>query len=152
MTTLTLHMSRCLGKKLKRGDEIVLSRMDHDANVAPWLLLADDLGLTVRWMEFDTDTYEFPDDALTKVLTDRTKILAMGMASNCTGTVNDVKRFTAEAKAAGAIVYLDAVQVVRAASGHSVGARGGAEGHLRLQGTPCRGRPSAQIRNGNPLA
>jgi cysteine desulfurase family protein (TIGR01976 family) len=110
MTTLTLHMSRCLGKKLKRGDEIVLSRMDHDANVAPWLLLADDLGLTVRWMEFDTDTYEFPDDALTKVLTDRTKILAMGMASNCTGTVNDVKRFTAEAKAAGAIVYLDAVQ------------------------------------------
>ena len=110
MTSLTLHMSRCLGKKLKRGDEIVLSRMDHDANVAPWLLLADDLGLIVRWIDFDTETYEFPDDALTKVLSDKTRILAMGMASNCTGTVNDTKRFAAEAKKAGAIVYLDAVQ------------------------------------------
>ena len=48
MTTLTLHFSRCLGKSFERGDEIILSRMDHDANVAPWLLLADDLGLVVR--------------------------------------------------------------------------------------------------------
>ena len=110
MTSLTLHMSRCLGKQLKRGDEIVLSRMDHDANVAPWLLLADDLGLVVRWIDFDTETYEFPEDALTKVLSEKTKLLAMGMASNCTGTVNDTKRFAAEAKKAGAIVYLDAVQ------------------------------------------
>jgi cysteine desulfurase family protein (TIGR01976 family) len=110
MTTLTLHMSRCLGKRFRPGDEIVLSRMDHDANVAPWLLLAEDLGLTVRWMDFDTETYEFPDDALSKVLSGRTRLLAMGMASNCTGTVNDVKRFAREAKAAGAIVYLDAVQ------------------------------------------
>lgn len=110
MTSLTFHMSRCLGKRLRRGDEIVLSRMDHDANVAPWLLLAEDLGLAVRWMDFDTDTYEFPDDALTRVLSDRTRILAMGMASNCTGTVNDTKRFAAQARAAGAIVYLDAVQ------------------------------------------
>ncbi len=110
MTSLTLHMSRCLGKQFRRGDEIVLSRMDHDANVAPWLLLAEDLGLTVRWIDFDTETYEFPDDALTRVLSDRTRLLAMGMASNCTGTVNDVKRFAREAKAAGAIVYLDAVQ------------------------------------------
>lgn len=110
MTTLTLHFSRCLGKSLKAGDEIVLSRMDHDANVAPWLLLADDLGLVVRWMDFDPETYEFPVDALTKVLTSKTKLLAMGMASNCTGTVNDVAAFAKEAKAAGAIVYLDAVQ------------------------------------------
>jgi cysteine desulfurase family protein (TIGR01976 family) len=110
MTSLTLHMSRCLGKQFKRGDEIVLSRMDHDANVAPWLLLADDLGLTVRWIDFDTETYEFPEDALTKVLSGKTRLLAMGMASNCTGTVNDTKRFAAEARRAGAIVYLDAVQ------------------------------------------
>jgi cysteine desulfurase family protein (TIGR01976 family) len=110
MTTLTLHMSRCLGKRFRPGDEIVLSRMDHDANVAPWLLLAEDLGLTVRWMDFDTETYEFPEDALSKVLSGKTRLLAMGMASNCTGTVHDVKRFTAEAKAAGALVYLDAVQ------------------------------------------
>jgi cysteine desulfurase family protein (TIGR01976 family) len=110
MTTLTLHFSRCLGKRLKSGDEIVLSRMDHDANVAPWLLLADDLGLRVRWMEFDTGTYEFPDDALSKVLSERTKLVALGLASNCTGTINDVKAFAREAKAAGAIVYVDAVQ------------------------------------------
>jgi cysteine desulfurase family protein (TIGR01976 family) len=110
MTTLTLHFSRCLGKSLKAGDEIILSRMDHDANVAPWLLLADDLGLVVRWMDFDPETYEFPADALTKVLTSKTRLLAMGMASNCTGTVNDVAAFAKEAKAAGAIVYLDAVQ------------------------------------------
>jgi cysteine desulfurase family protein (TIGR01976 family) len=61
-------------------------------------------------MDFDTETYEFPEDALSKVLSGKTRLLAMGMASNCTGTVHDVKRFTAEAKAAGALVYLDAVQ------------------------------------------
>ncbi len=110
MTTLTMAMSRGLGRKFKKGDEIVLSRMDHDSNISPWLLLADDLGLVIKWMEFDTETYEFPDDALSKVLTDRTKLVAMGMASNCTGTVHDVKHFTAQAKAAGALMYLDAVQ------------------------------------------
>ncbi len=110
MTTLTLHFSRCLGKRFQKGDEIILSRMDHDANIAPWLLLADDLGLVVRWMDFDPETYEFPADALTKVLSSKTKVLAMGMASNCTGTVNDVAHFAKQAKAAGAIVYLDAVQ------------------------------------------
>jgi cysteine desulfurase family protein (TIGR01976 family) len=110
MTTLTFHMSRCLGRKFKRGDEIVLSRMDHDANISPWLLLADDLGLVVRWMDFDTETYEFPEDALRKVLSNKTKLVALGFASNCTGTVNDVKAFAKEAKAAGALVYVDAVQ------------------------------------------
>lgn len=110
MTTLTLHFSRCLGRRFHPGDEIVLSRMDHDANVAPWLLLAEDLGLAVRWMEFNTDTYEFPADALQKVLSPKTRLVALGWASNCTGTVNDVKHFAAEAKAAGALVYVDAVQ------------------------------------------
>lgn len=111
MTSLTFHMSRCLGRKFRKGDEIVLSRMDHDANIAPWLLLADDLGLVVRWMDFDTGTYEFPDDALTRVLSDKTKLVAFGMASNCTGTVNDAKHFAKQARAAGALVYLDAVQL-----------------------------------------
>ncbi len=110
MTTLTLHMSRCLALRFSPGDEIVLSRMDHEGNVAPWLLMAEDRGLVVKWMEFNTDSYEFPSDALTKVLSPRTKLLAMGMASNCTGTINDVTAFAREAKAAGALVYLDAVQ------------------------------------------
>jgi cysteine desulfurase family protein (TIGR01976 family) len=111
MTSLTLHMSRCLAKRFKAGDEIVLSQMDHDANVGPWLQMAEDVGMVVKWMEWDTDTYEFPDDALTKVLTDKTKLVCLGYASNCTGTINDVKHFAAEAKRAGALVYIDAVQM-----------------------------------------
>ena len=111
MTTLTLHMSRCLGKAFKRGDEIVLSRMDHDANVSPWLLLAEDLGLKVKWLDFDPETFEFPEDALTRVLSDRTRLVALGHASNCTGTVNDVKHFAKQARTAGALVYVDAVQL-----------------------------------------
>ncbi len=110
MTTLTFHMSRCLAKRFRKGDEIILSRMDHDANVAPWLLMAEDAGMTVRWMEFDAGTYEFPDDALSKVLNSRTKLVAFGYASNCTGTIHDAKRICAEAKAAGALTYVDAVQ------------------------------------------
>jgi cysteine desulfurase family protein (TIGR01976 family) len=110
MTSLTFHFSRCLGKRFTAGDEIVVSRMDHDANISPWLLLAKDLGLTVRFMEFDPETYEFPEDALRKVLSHRTRLVALGQASNCTGTINDVKHFAAEAKAAGALVYVDAVQ------------------------------------------
>ena len=111
MTTLTLHMSRCLGKRFEPGDEIVLSRMDHDANVAPWLLLAEDRGLTVRWMDFDPETYEFAEDALTKVLSRKTRLVAMGFASNCTGTINDVKHFARQAHGAGALFYVDAVQL-----------------------------------------
>jgi cysteine desulfurase family protein (TIGR01976 family) len=111
MTSLTFHFSRCLGKRFKPGDEIVVSRMDHDSNISPWLLLAADLGLTIRFMEFDPETYEFPDDALNKVLTDRTRLVALGFASNCTGTINDVKHFARQAKAAGALVYVDAVQL-----------------------------------------
>ena len=110
MTTLTFHMSRCLGRRFKAGDEIALSRMDHDANIAPWLLLAEDKGLTVRWMDFDPETYEFPEDALTKVLSEKTRLVAFGAASNCTGTINDMQHFAAQAKQAGAIVYVDAVQ------------------------------------------
>jgi len=110
MTTLTFHFSRCLGRMFKPGDEIVLSRMDHDANISPWLLLAEDRGLVVRWMEFDPETYEFPDDALSRVLSSRTRLVALGYASNCTGTINDVKHFASQARAAGALVYVDAVQ------------------------------------------
>ena len=111
MTSLTLHFSRCLAKGFKRGDEIILSRMDHDANVGPWLQMAADVGMVVKWLDFDTDTYEFADDALTKALSSKTRLLAMGMASNCTGTVNDTAAFAKQAKAAGALVYLDAVQM-----------------------------------------
>jgi cysteine desulfurase family protein (TIGR01976 family) len=111
MTTLTLHMSRCIGRQLKSGDEIILSRMDHDANVAPWLLLAEDRELKVRWLDFNAESYEFEDNALDGLLSRRTRLLAIGSASNCTGTINDVRSLAAEARAAGAMVYVDAVQL-----------------------------------------
>ena len=110
MTTITLHMSRSIGKLLKSGDEIVLSRMDHDANIAPWLLLARDLGLEVRWLPFNTETFEFDDDALDKVLTDKTRLVCVGAASNLLGTIHDVKSICEKARAAGALSYIDAVQ------------------------------------------
>jgi cysteine desulfurase family protein (TIGR01976 family) len=111
MTTLTLHMSRCIGRQLKSGDEIILSRMDHDANVAPWLLLAEDRELKVRWLDFNAESYEFEDNALDGLLSRRTRLLAIGSASNCTGTINDVRSLAAEARTAGAMVYVDAVQL-----------------------------------------
>jgi cysteine desulfurase family protein (TIGR01976 family) len=85
--------------------------MDHDANIAPWLLLAEDRGLKVRWLDFNTDSYEFDDDALDGLLGKRTRLLAIGHASNCIGTINEVKDLAAKAKAAGALVYVDAVQL-----------------------------------------
>lgn len=110
MTTLTLQYSRCLARRFAPGDEIVLSRMDHDANVAPWLLMAEDRGLKVRWMEFDVEAYEFPAEALNKAMSEKTRLVAIGMASNCTGTVNDVAQFARQARASGALVFVDAVQ------------------------------------------
>jgi cysteine desulfurase family protein (TIGR01976 family) len=111
MTTLTLHMSRCIGRRLRPGDEIILTRMDHDANIAPWLLLAEDRGLKIRWLDFNTDSYEFDDNALDGLLGERTRLLAIGHASNCIGTINEVKNLAAKAKTAGALVYVDAVQL-----------------------------------------
>jgi len=110
MTTLTLAMARTLGRRLKAGDEIVLTRMDHDANVAPWLSLAEDLGLTVKWLDFSTDTYDYELGQLEELLTARTKLVAVNYASNVIGTMNDVRAITARAKAAGALVFVDAVQ------------------------------------------
>ena len=110
MTTLTFSVSRALGPTLNPGDEILLSRMDHDANVAPWLMLAEDRGLTVRWIDFDPDSYEFDLSRLHEVLTERTRIVAVGYASNLTGTIHDVRTIAAHARAVGALSYVDAVQ------------------------------------------
>lgn len=112
MTTLTLHISRSLGHLFKPGDEIVLSQMDHDANVWPWALLARDLGLTVRWMPFDTKTFEFDLGILDELLSDKTRLLCVGGASNLTGTINDIASICSRAREAGVITYIDAVQSV----------------------------------------
>lgn len=110
MTTLTLHLSRSIGRTLKAGDEIILSRMCHDANVSPWLLLAEDLGLVVKWLPFNTETFEFDLADLDDLLSDRTRLVCVGGASNLTGTVNDVKTICSKAAAAGAWTFIDAVQ------------------------------------------
>jgi cysteine desulfurase family protein (TIGR01976 family) len=112
MTTLTLHLSRSIGRRMQRGDEIILSRMDHDANVAPWMLLARDLGLTLRWLPFDTRSFEFDLSKLDDLITDKTRLICIGGASNMTGTLNDVRTVCRKARDAGALSYIDAVQSV----------------------------------------
>ncbi len=112
MTTLTLYMSRSIGKKMQPGDEIILTRMDHDANVQPWVLLARDLGLEIRWLPFDLDSFEFDLSLLDQILTEKTKLICVGGASNLTGTINDVRTISQKAHDVGAWTYIDAVQSV----------------------------------------
>jgi cysteine desulfurase family protein (TIGR01976 family) len=110
MTSLTLHMSRSLARTLLPGDEIVVTRLDHDANIAPWLLVAEDRGCTVRWVEIDPEDCTWSLDAFKAQITDRTKIVAIGYASNAVGTINPVAEAIKIAHQAGAFVYVDAVQ------------------------------------------
>ena len=112
MTTMTLHVSRSIGRHLKAGDEIILSRMEHDANVEPWVLLARDLDLEIRWLPFDVDTFEFDLAKLDDLLTSKTRLVCIGGASNLIGTINDVKTVCTKAREAGAWSYIDAVQSV----------------------------------------
>jgi cysteine desulfurase family protein (TIGR01976 family) len=110
MTTLTLAMARTLSRRFKNGGEIVLTRMDHDANVAPWLHLAEDNGLEVKWLDFSAETYDYDLSQLDNLLTPKTKLVALNYASNVIGTINDVQTITARAKQVGALVFVDAVQ------------------------------------------
>lgn len=110
MTTLTFHLSRTICRDLQPGDEIVVTRMDHEGNVAPWLGAAEDKGLVVRWAEFNTDTWRIEPDHFKSLLSSRTKVVALNHTSNLTGSTNDVKKLVSLAKQAGAIVYVDAVQ------------------------------------------
>lgn len=110
MTSITFHLSRSIGKLLQPGDEIILSRMDHDANVEPWKLMARDFDLRVRWLEFDTETFEFDLSELDALFNDKTRLVCVGGASNLTGTINDVKMICAKAREAGAWSFIDAVQ------------------------------------------
>lgn len=112
MTTLTFHLSRSIGRLLKPGDELIVTRMDHEGDVSPWLLLAEDLDLRVKWLPFNRETWRIEPDDLHALLGDRTRLLALNYASNLTGSVNDAEALTAIAKAAGALVYVDAVQLV----------------------------------------
>jgi cysteine desulfurase family protein (TIGR01976 family) len=112
MTTLTFAVSRALGREIGPGDEIVVTRMDHDANITPWVMLAEDRGATVRWADFDVEDYTLDMAGLRSLLNERTKIVAVGYASNATGTVHDIATITRWAHEVGALVFVDAVQYV----------------------------------------
>ena len=111
MTTLTLHFSRSLGRLFSPGDEIILSKMDHDANISPWLLLAEDLNSKIKWLAFDNESFEFNINDLDALLTNRTKLICVGGASNLLGTINDIKTISKKAKSVGAFCFVDAVQL-----------------------------------------
>lgn len=111
MTTITLHVSRSIGRLFNPGEEIILSRMDHDGNVTPWTLMARDLGLEIRWLPFDTETFEFDLDVLDSLMTEKTRLICVGAASNLTGTINDVRTIAGIARQAGVLSYIDAVQL-----------------------------------------
>jgi cysteine desulfurase family protein (TIGR01976 family) len=110
MTTLTLHLSRSLARVLHPGDGIVVTRLDHDANISPWLLVAEDRGCQVTWVDFDEKDCTLKLDEFAQALKRKPRIVAFGYASNAVGTINPVRKMTEMAHAAGALVYVDAVQ------------------------------------------
>ena len=112
MTTLTYAISRSLAHWFKKGDEIILTRMDHDANVMPWFQMARDTGMTVKWLEFNRDRYRYDMDTLPELMSNRTRLLAVNYASNAIGTINDIRKICQIAHAHNALVYVDAVQYV----------------------------------------
>jgi cysteine desulfurase family protein (TIGR01976 family) len=109
MTTLTYRLAEALSRRWEPGDEIVVSRLDHDANVRPWVQVAARHGITVRWAEVDPATTELPAAQYTDLLSERTRLVAVTAASNVVGTRPDLAAISAAAHAAGALVYVDGV-------------------------------------------
>lgn len=110
MTSLTFHLSRSLAREFRPGDEIVLTRLDHDANVMPWALSAEERGVTVQWADIDMENGTLDMEDVRRKITRRTKLVAVGYASNALGTVNDIATIIGWAKEAGAYSFIDAVQ------------------------------------------
>ena len=109
MTTLTFAVSRAIGRTLRAGDEIVVTRLDHDANVAPWLALEEERGAVVRWVDIRAGDCTLDMASLERALGPRTRVVAVGLASNAVGTVNPIGRIVEMAHAVGAWTYVDAV-------------------------------------------
>jgi len=108
MTTLTFHLGRSLAKTIRPGDEIIVTRLDHDANIAPWLALQE-LGAVVRWVDIHEEDCTLDMETFEAALSDRTRIVAVGYASNAVGTINDVRTLIQKAHAVGALAFIDAV-------------------------------------------
>ena len=113
MTSLTLAVSRSLARDWQAGDEIVLSRLDHDANVWPWAMAAADRGVAVRWLDFDAASGRLRLDDLPALIGKRTRLVAVGGASNALGTLNDIPAIAQVVRAGSdALLFVDAVQSV----------------------------------------
>lgn len=108
-TQLTYDFARHLAKTWSAGDEIVVSRLDHDANVRPWLQAAESAGATVRWLEFDASTGEITDESVARAITGRTRLVAVTAASNLIGTEPEVRALADRAHEVGALVWIDGV-------------------------------------------
>lgn len=109
MTTLTFHLARALATNFIAGDELVVTELDHHANIAPWQRIATERGLVVRTVRLIPETGQLDWEAFEQAVTKRTKVIAIGAASNALGTINDVARATKMARAVGAYVFVDAV-------------------------------------------
>jgi cysteine desulfurase family protein (TIGR01976 family) len=109
MTTITFHLARALGRKWGIGDEVVVTELDHHANIAPWRALARERGITIRTVPFSVSTGTLDWGALERAITKRTKLVAIGAASNALGTITDVAAAAQLAHAAGALIFVDAV-------------------------------------------
>jgi cysteine desulfurase family protein (TIGR01976 family) len=112
-TTLLLGLSRSFGRTLRPGDEVVVTTLDHDANVRPWVLAAQDAGATVRWVDVCEDDVTLDPDSFDAALTERTRLVAFTLASNAVGTVPRAAELARRAKAAGAIVAVDGVHLAQ---------------------------------------
>jgi cysteine desulfurase family protein (TIGR01976 family) len=112
MTSLTFDLTRSLAHLLDPGDEILLTRIEHDANVRPWEMLAEECGLVVRRLDFDASSYELCLEQLDELVGERTRIAAINYASNVTGTINDVAAIARRVRAVGGLTFVDAVQYV----------------------------------------
>lgn len=108
MTTLTFAISRAIARTLRPGDEIIVTRLDHDANVAPWVAL-EDHGAVIRYVNFNPEDCTLDMASLHRLINERTRLIAVGYASNAVGTINDVRTIAEWAHAAGAWLYVDAV-------------------------------------------
>lgn len=109
MTSLAFHLSRSLARRLHPGDEIVVTRLDHDANVTPWTLIAEERGCEVRWVDFRPEDGTLDLDSLEKALDGKPRLVAVGYASNALGTINPVAQIVQMARQAGSLVFIDAV-------------------------------------------
>jgi len=108
MTTLAFALSRSLVRELKAGDEVVVTRLDHDGNISPWIAAAEDAGATVRWVDFSNE-FRLDLDSLDAALSERTRIVAFTLASNALGTVTDTAAIVQRARSVGALTIADAV-------------------------------------------